>query len=148
MARKALSVSVKELEHMLAQVRKRASQLQKRRTALASELSKVDQELADLGVTPTQRAKRRKRVTPRTAKKRAKPAKKPGRKKMTLADHVSKILTAAKKAMSPKEIAQVIKKKGVSKSKGLANQIVIILAKGKVAAKKVGRGLYVAGKGR
>jgi len=147
MARQKAALSIGALEKMLQQAQTKAKALQQEREKLATRIEKIDDELASLGVQgkPVKRKKPVKRVT----KKKAKPAKKkPGRKKMTLAEHVSKILAAAKKPISPKDMAAALKKKGVSKSEGLANQIGMVLVRGKVAAKKVGRGLYVAGKGK
>ena len=63
---------------------------------------------------------------------------------MTLADHVTKVLLGAKDPISPQQIADAVRKKGASKSKYLATQVQQILASGKVAVQKVGRGRYAA----
>ena len=69
-------------------------------------------------------------------------AKRRGRKKMKLADHVARILENAASAMSPAKITQALQRKGVSDSKYLGTQVMAILRSGKANATKVGRGLY------
>ena len=58
--------------------------------------------------------------------------------------HVAKLLGAARGPMSPQQIADAIKKKGASKSENLATQVGQILAGDRVAARRLGRGQYVA----
>ena len=64
---------------------------------------------------------------------------------MALAQHVEKALSNATQPMSPGAIADILKRKGVSKAKTLATQVNQVLRSDKVNARKVGRGQYVAG---
>ena len=137
-------ISVPDLQRMLHAAKQETAQLQKERAGLVKRIDEIDQRLAALGgaTRPGPKAKRRAK---RPAKPTPKPkGKRPGRKKMTLADHVAKVLQGAKAPVSPQQIADAIKKKGASKSKRLAKQVHQVLASGKVAVKKVGRGQYVA----
>jgi len=79
------------------------------------------------------------KATPRRKGKKA------GRKKMTLPQHVVKVLGKAKGPMSPGDIADILKKKGVSSAKTLATQVGQVLKA--MGAKKTGRGQYVMGDG-
>ena len=88
---------------------------------------------------PAERKKAAKPVTPAKGKKR-------GRKKMTLAQHVAKILAGAKEPMSPQDIGKILRAKGVSKAKSLTVQIGQVLSSDKVSVRKIGRGKYVAAK--
>ena len=137
------TMSVADLEQLLKQAKQETQDLQKERSTIAGRLSEIDKRLAQLG-GPKRRGPKAKQATGGTAKaKRA--GKKRGRKKMTLAEHVTRIVQAAAGPVSPQQITEAIKKKGVSKSKYLNTQVTQILRSGKVAVKKVGRGQYVAG---
>ena len=144
MAKRSMTtLSVAELERMLKSAKRETETLAKERAGLEKRMADIDRRLAELGGTKKQPAKAR-----RTKAKAAKPAPKPagkgaGRKKMTLTDHVTKILGSAKTAMSPAQITQAMRKKGVSKSKFLSIQVQQILRSGKVAVRKVDRGQYV-----
>ena len=145
MPKKKQVMSVAVLEQMLKRARDEVAGLQKERAGLAARLDEIDARLAELGAS-TKGRKRRK--TGRIAKKKRaakKTGKKRGRKKMTLAEHVARVLQAAKGPVSPQQITEAIKKKGVSKSKYLNTQVMQILRSGKVAVKKVGRGQYIGG---
>ena len=137
MAKKTMSVA--ELETMLKQAKQEIEELQAERKKLASRLDEVDARLAQLGAPGKRRAKAKPAAAP--PKPKAKKGKKPGRKKMTLAQHVLKILQKAGGPMEVKDIAQALKAKGVSKAKTLATQVGQVLKA--MGAKKVGRGRYV-----
>ena len=140
-----MPLSIAELERMLKDAKQEVQQLQKERTGLVDRVTEIDHRLAELGGT-RKRGPKAKHTDVWAAKPATKPqGKKAGRKKMTLADHVAKILAAAKAPMSPQEITQSLKKKDISKSKYLNTQVQEILAGDKVAVRKVGRGQYVLG---
>ena len=137
-------LSVAELEKMLKQVKQEIAELQAERKKLAARLGEIDSRLAQLGAAKRGRPKgKRGRPAQPKAKKAVKKGKKPGRKKMTLAQHVLRILQKAGGPMEVKDIAQALKAKGVSKAKTLATQVGQVLKA--IGAKKVGRGRYVWG---
>lgn len=137
------AMSVAELEKLLAQAKKEIQQLQTERGGLVARLAEIDSRLAELGAPRKRRAKAQRGAEPKAKK----PGRKPGRKKMTLAQHVEKLLGTAREPISPKEMAQALKAKGVSKAKTLAMQVNQVLRSDKVAARKVGRGRYVSAQG-
>jgi len=146
MAKKKMqSMSVADLERMLKQAKDEVGQLQKERAGLVARLDEIDARLARLGAPKKRGAKRKGLGAAKKKQAVTKVGKKRGRKKMTLAEHVAKVLHAAKGPVSPQQITEAIRKKGVSKSKYLNTQVMQILRGGKVAVKKVGRGQYVAG---
>lgn len=153
------ALSVSELEQLLSRAKKEVGQLQRERAELVAEMRRVDQRLAELGTKKRGRpAKAKKAAAPKRgkgakAKGRTEPAakaapkkKKPGRKKMTLADHITKILAGASAPMSPMDITNRLRAKKASTSKNLSVQVSQILSSDKVTVNKVGRGQYVAAK--
>lgn len=145
MAKRRTTLSVADLERMLSQAKQEVASLQKERSALVTRIADTDARLAQLGGAK-RRGQKAKRAVARPAKATAKRVgKKPGRRKMTLAEHVARILQGSKGPMSPKQITQALGKKGVSKSRYLNTQVTQILRSGKVSVRKVGRGQYVAG---
>ena len=142
--RKSKTMSLEELKGMLARAKQQVQQLVEERAGLVARVAEIDGDVAALTGT-----KKRPATTvpagPQAGKSGPEPTpKKRGRKKMTLADHVAKILQAATKPMSPEQIGEALRKKGASTSKSLATQVGQILAGEKVAVKKLGRGQYVA----
>ena len=144
MAKKRMGLmSVADLERMLKQAKNEVGELQKERAGLVARLNEVDARLAQLGAPKKARARRKGVGAAKKKSEVKKVGKKRGRKKMTLAEHVARVLRAARGPVSPQQITEAIKNRGASKSKYLNTQVSQILRSGKVAVKKVGRGQYV-----
>ena len=143
MAKKKQAMSVAVLEQMLKQAKDEVSDLRDERDRLVARLGEIDARLAELGEPRKRRAKRKGAGAAKKKQAVKKVGKKRGRKKMTLAEHVAKVLQEAKEPVSPAQITQAMRKKGVSKSKFLSTQVQQILRSGKVAVRKVDRGQYV-----
>jgi hypothetical protein len=143
MAKKSTtSLSVADLEQMLKDAKNEIEQLQKERAGLETRAAEIDARLVELAGGkkrggPTKGAKAE--APQPTAKPKGK---KPGRKKMTLPQHVERVLKNAGNAMQIQEIADTLRKKGVSSANTLAMQVGQVIRKGQVAAQKIGRGVY------
>jgi hypothetical protein len=136
------NLSVVDLEKMLKDAKAEVERLQQERVKLQTRMEKVDGRLAQL-VGATKPGPKPKLAVSRPAKGPAKPkGKKPGRKKMTLAQHTEPILKSAGKPMAMKDIVAELRKKGVSDSANLDQQVYQVIKGGKVNARNVSRGVY------
>jgi len=121
-------MTIAQLEQLLAKQKNRLKELQKRRDRLASQIAKVDAQIASLNGTPT------------AAPKKARPVRK--RQGKSLRQHVVDVLKASSQPMTAKDITDAVVKAGYrSSSKNLLTLVRLTCYKSDEIQRK-GRGEF------
>ena len=142
---KLANASIAALERELDRRRQRIAKLKEQRQRIVEQLEAIDAELAKL---TCQGAQAKPPATPsRSArsKRKGKRKAKPGRRQV-LADAIRLILSEADSPLRAGEIAQEIKRRGVKTRSSNVPNLVRVALRRVPGVKRVGRGLYRAGK--